>query len=174
MPGDPSSQRELRNEESSRKRASWKRREARLAAEVQAGRTGVIFTRVLGPKRVAIPANSIWVPVEEDDMGRPLFELHTDCNGVLHGARETGYKTMSASGADRAATRADGLTAAELDEGELPERFQSLDMAALRHRGFKAPMSNDQLLAEWTGPRLRDALKFAKLNTAPGPSGSLS
>ena len=108
-------------------------------------------------------------------MGRPLLELHTDSNGVLHGARETGYKTTSASGADKASTRADGLTAAELDEGELPERFQSLDMAALRQilspAGFKAPMSNDQLLAEWTGPRLRDALKFAKLNTAPGPSG---
>ena len=112
-------------------------------------------------------------------MGRPLLELQTDSNGVLHRARETGYKTTSASGDDRAASHADGLTAAELqlDQGELPERFQSLDMAALRQilspSGFKAPMLNDQLLAEWTGPRLRDALKFAKLNTAPGPSGLL-
>ena len=44
-------QRALRIEESSRKRAAWKRREARLAAEVSAGRTGAIFTRVLGPLR---------------------------------------------------------------------------------------------------------------------------
>ena len=168
-------QRSLRIEETSRKRAAWKRREARLAAEVRAGRTGAIFERVLGPKRVSIPANSIWVPVEEDEMGRPLLELQTDRHGVLRGARETGYTTTSASGEHQASSRADGLTAAELDEGALPERFHSLDMAALRQilspAGFKAPISNEQLLAEWSGPRLREALKFAKLNTAAGPSG---
>ena len=113
------------------KRAARKARDAKLAADVRAGRTNGIFLRITGPKHVRIPANAIWVPVEGED-GAPGMELRTDQDGVLKGAHVMGYHTTSTAGPERANCRTDGTTEAELDAGDLPPRFDALDYAELK------------------------------------------
>ena len=156
------------------KRAARKARDAKLAADVRAGRTGGIFMRVTGPKNVRIPANSIWIPVEGED-GEPGMEIQTDQDGVLKGARIYGHHTTGTSGEERENCRTDGMSEADLDAGDLPPRFDALDFAEVKAlmspARFRDPIPLDRLMAEWTGPRLREALRFAKSDSAPGSSG---
>ena len=164
----------MRFDGSNNKRAARKARDAKLAADVRAGRTRGIFLRVTGPKNVRIPANAIWVPVEGED-GASGMEIQTDQDGVLRGTRSMGHHTTGTAGPERANCRTDGMTEAELDDGDLPPRFDALDFAEVKAlmspARFREPIPLDRLMAEWTGPRLREALSFAKSDSAPGSSG---
>ena len=154
-----------------RKKDSWLRQRQRYTAAVEAGCTGRIFSKILGPKKERIPADALWVPDGHDDEGNPIFRLLTGGAEVLAGVSAMGFETTAATGN----RDSDGLSLQDFAEGKLPQRFLANDLDKLRNlarpQQWDPEIPDGDIMPEFTLQRLRVLLHRVKRNSAAGPSG---
>ena len=157
-----------------KRKASWRRQLQLYEAAMATGNPSRLFRRVLGPHKVRIPADALWVDDGVDEEGNSVYKLLTGGREVLAGVSAMGFDTTAAAG-----NRSDdGLSLEDFAAGRVPARFEAPDVASLRAlmaRAVALPESeripDEESMPVWSLERLRFILQRVKRRTAAGPSG---